>query len=336
VSRSRTLIIFTALLVLAATLAACGGGGSDDPQQVVDDATLQGIESGDLDLTLGIDVKGGDGGHVDVKASGPFQGETELDLPELDLSVSAKGDVGDEKVDFEAGLTLVGEKAYVGYGGTEYAVDPTTFGFVKATLQEGGAEGGSSEAAACQDAVGELNVGDFIESPTEEGTADVDGTSTTKVSGNLDAAGALDAVTELTEDPACKEQLEAAGPLASTKELEEARSTVEDSVKDAHVELYVGDDDIIRRLVVQATIDPPKGATGDKEAESAAIDLDLTLSGVNEEQSITAPQGTKPLSKLFLKLGVNPIELLSLLEGQTGSGGLNGLLEQLGGVGSTQ
>ena len=61
---------------LATAFAACGGGGgSDDPQAVVDEATLKGIESGDIDLSLAIDVEGEKGGNVDVNLSGPFQSE---------------------------------------------------------------------------------------------------------------------------------------------------------------------------------------------------------------------------------------------------------------------
>ena len=79
-SRFRILTLFAALLALAAALAACGGGSSSsDPETVVEEATLQGIESGDLDMTLGIDIEGEKSGHVEVKASGPFQSEAEAE-----------------------------------------------------------------------------------------------------------------------------------------------------------------------------------------------------------------------------------------------------------------
>jgi hypothetical protein len=328
-SRARILTVFVALIALAATFAACGGGGSDSPQAIVDEATLQGVESGDIDLALGIDVKGEKSGHVDVSLNGPFQSESEAELPELGLTAKAQGSLGGEDIDFDGGFTLLGgNKAYIGYEGTEYEVDPTTFGFVKSMLKKQGG-GQSSEAAACQDAVGKLKVGDFMENLSEGESAEVDGTSTTKVSGDLNASAALDTAGELIEDPACNEQLSAAGPLPSATELDVAKGTVQDSVKDAHVELYVGDDHIVRRLVVEATIEPPKGNS--KGAKTVELDLDLTLTGVNEEQTISAPHSSKPLSDLFLKLGINPIELLGTLNGQ--GGGLGGLLEGLNSAG---
>lgn len=332
-SRLRILTLFAALIALTAAFAACGSGGSDSPQEIVDEATLQGIESGNVDLALGITVEGEKSGHVDVSLSGPFQSESEAELPEVDLEATAKGSVGGEAIDFDGGFTLLGgNKAYVGYEGTEYEVDPTTFSYVKSLAQRQGGGEKSSEVTACQEAAGKLKVGDFIENLSEGSSVDVGGTSPTKVSGDLNGTGAIDALTELSEDPACSEQLEAAGPLPSGAELDAAKSTVKDSLKDAHVELYVGDDHIVRRISAQATIEPPKGSDGG--AKKVEIDFDLTLTGVNEEQTISAPKATKPLSDLFLKLGINPIELLGAFQGG-GASGLGGLLEGLSGAGSS-
>jgi hypothetical protein len=336
-SRFRIFTLFAALVALAAALAACGGGSSSsDPQKVVDEATLQGIESGKLDLSVGVDVKGEKSGHVDASLSGPFQSEGEQELPELDLTAKANGSVGGENVDFEGGLTLLGSKAYVNYSGTEYEVDPTTLNFVKSAIKKQSRANGQSVEGetGCQEAAGKLKVADFIENLSDEGSADVGGTSTTKVSGGLDAPGAIEALTELIEDPACSEQLNAAGPLPSTSELEKAKGEVEEAVKEAHVDLYVGDDHIVRRITAKATIEPPKGAAGESGAQSVGLEIDLTLTGVNEEQTISAPQSSKPLNDLFLKLGVNPIELAGALSGEgglSGAGGLSGLLEGIGG-----
>lgn len=328
-SRARILTIFLALIALASAFAACGGGGSDSPQAIVDEATLQGIESGDLDLSLAVDVKGAKGGNLAVGVSGPFQKESDAELPELDLTATAKGSLGGEDIDFDGGFTLLGgNKAYVSYEGSEYEVDPTTFGFVKSMLKK--QSGGGGEASACTEAAGKLKISDFMEDLQEGGSADVGGTSTTKVSGDLNASAALETVSELIEDPACSKQLEAAGPLPSASELDAAKGKVQDSVKDAHIDLYVGDDHIVRQISAKATIEPPPGS-GSKGVKSVKLDFDLKLTGVNEEQEISAPQSAKPLSDLFLKLGINPIELLGAFEGQ-GAAGLGGLLESLNGA----
>jgi hypothetical protein len=329
--------MFATLLALMGAFAACGGGGggSEDPQTIVDDATLKGIQSADVNLSLGVKARGGEGGDIDVSLSGPFQSEGEEDLPQLDMTAKAKGSLNGKDIDFDGGLTLLPNTAYVRYEGVEYEVDPTTFSFVQSTFkkaQEGGGGGGQVPSlTACQDTVGNLKVADFIDNLEEEGSVDVGGTSTTKVSGELDVSGALDSAFKFVEDPECASQLGAAGSLPSSDELDEARSEVKDAVKTAKVQLYVGDDNIVRRISAQLKIEPSKGSgSGPKSVE---VSFDLTLTGVNEDQEISAPSSAKPLSKLFLKLGVNPIELLPLLEGE--GAGLGNLLEGLGGGSSS-
>ena len=338
-SRFRIFFLFAVLTALATAFAACGdsGGGSDaNPQTVIDDATLKGIESGDIDLSLGIDVKGEGGGNIDVSLSGPFQsqGDSTTELPQLDLTAKADGSIDGDDVNFEGGLTLLAGSAYVNYEGTEYEVDPATFSFVKSAIQQAqqqnNAQSQIPDVTACQEAVSNLQVGDFIDNLTNEGTTDVGGVSTTQISGDLNVGGAIDAFVRLSEDPACAEQLGSAGPLPSEAELDEARSQVESALKTAHVDVYVGDDDIVRRISAELTIEPPRGE-GDG-TESVDLNFDLTIDGVNEDQTIEAPGESKPLNDLFMKLGINPIELLDAAQGGAGAPDLGDLLGGLGGA----
>jgi hypothetical protein len=330
--RLRIFALFAALIALTATLAACGGGGgSDDPKQVVSEATLQGIESGNLDLSVGIKSQGQKSSDVDISVSGPFQSE-EGKQPELALLAKASGTAGGEDIDREGGLTLLGDRAFVNYEGTEYAVDPTTYGFVKSMIQSRtGGQGEAGESAACQDAVGKLEVDDFVDNLRSAGDADVGGTSTTKVSGDLNLGGAVEALSDIVEDPACREDLKAAGSLPSVARLNQAKSELQQSVKAAHVDLYVGDDHIVRRISIEATIEP---SAPSKATRKADLDIDLQLTGVNEDQEIPIPSSAKPLSSLFVKLGINPLELLGALRSPGGlAGSLGPLLEKIGGVG---
>jgi hypothetical protein len=337
-SRLRFLYAFTAaaaLVVVSAALVACGGGSGDksgeSPQSVLGEATLQGIESGNIDLSLGLKAPGPEGGNVDVSLSGPFQGEGKGSLPQLDMTAKANGAYNGKKIDFEGGLVLLPNSAYVNYEGVEYEVDPTTFSFVESTLKEaqrqGGAETGSAGVAACQEEFGNLEVAEFLEGGANEGSVEVDGANTTKVSGDLNVSGAIDTVLEAVESQACRTQLAAAGPLPTAAEIEKAEDEVNRSVKSAHVDVYVGDDNIVRQISAQLQIEPKNSGSGPK---SVKIELDLKLTGVNEEQSISAPENAKPLSRLFIKLGVNPIELLGLLQGEEGGESLGDLFKGLG------
>jgi hypothetical protein len=322
----RIFVLFAALLALATALAACGGGGGggnsgEDPQKVIQNATFEGIESGNIDLSLGVKAEGKEGGDLNVELSGPFQGAGKEALPEFDFSATAKGSIEGDPVDFEGDLTLLSDRAFVGFQGTEYEVDPTTFGFVKSAFEQAQQQGGEKDAGAtaCQEAAEGLEIEDFVDNLTNEGETDVGGTSTTKVSGDLDVEGSIGQLIKLAENPACSAQLEAAGPV-TLDDLEEAKGELASAVKEAHVDVYVGEDDIVRRVAGNLTIEP-RGSD-----ERVEIEFDITLTEVNEEQSISAPSNAKPLEGLFKKLGVNPLELL---EGG-GAGGLEGLLEGLG------
>jgi hypothetical protein len=325
-SRFRILALFATLAAVAGLLAACGGGGDDsdssgdDPQKVIENASLEGVESGEIDMSLHVTAEGDEGGDVEVNLSGPFEMGAKGELPQLELTADASGSAGGEDLDFEGGLTLLTDRGFVSYEGDAYEVDPTTFGFLKSALEQAQqSEGESGDITACQEAAEGIRFSQFADQLTNEGSADVDGTSTTKVSGDLSVSGGIDALIKLTENPACSSQLEAAGPLP-LGELEEAKGELSKAIKQAHVDLYVGDDDIVRKVDAELTIAPP-GA----EDEKVELEMELTLSGVNEEQSFESPSDAKPLEGLFKKLDVNPLELLEAGNEE----GLGGLLEGL-------
>ncbi|MBS1887780.1 MAG: hypothetical protein JSU06_11400 [Actinobacteria bacterium] len=330
-SRRRTFALLAAFAALAALLSACGGGGgsSADPQQVIESATLEGVESGNIDLSLEVKAEGKHGGEVKVELNGPFQSTGKNSIPELALEAKANGEAGGEKVDFEGGLTVLGDRAYIGYKGKEYEVEPTTFGFIKSGFeeaqQEGAKESKGGEATACQKAATSLKLEEFVQNLENAGSEEVEGVKTVKLSGDLEPKSAIDTVIKLLETPACASELEATGSLP-LGELKAQQRQLTDAIKTAHVEVYVGESDhIIRKVVADLSIEPP--GTGEK----AEVELDLTLGQVNEPQTIKAPSGAEPLQKLFLQLGINPIELLGMMEGG-GSQNLGGLLEGVTGA----
>ena len=335
-SRKRFAVLLAAFVALAAILSACGGGGGgsdEDPQKVIESATFEGIESGEMDVSLNISSEGAKGGEVKAELSGPFQTTGKESLPELALAIKANGEAEGEKVDFEGGLTVLNDRAFVAYKGTNYEVDPTTFGFIKSGFeeaeQEGSQESQGAEAPACQKAAESLDLGEFVDNLENEGSEDVDGTGTTKLSGDLNPKTAIEAVIKLSEEPACSSELAAAGPLP-LDELKEQESELTDAIKNAHITVNIGEDDHIPRKVTADMTIEPKGS-----GEKVDVEFEVTLSKVNEKQTIKAPAGAESIEKLFEQLGVNPFELLGMMEGNGGD--LGGLLEGItGGEGASE
>lgn len=330
-SRIRTLALLATVAALAALISACGGGGGDssseDPQKVIDKATLEGVESGKLDLSLKVKAEGEQSGNFDVSLSGPFQMGAKGELPEAALEASVNGETEGEKVDFEGGVTLLSDRAYIGYEGEQYEVDPTTFGFIKSGFEQAQQEsaGEGAEGEACQEAAEALDVGDFLDNLKNEGGVEVEGTQTTEISGDLNVSGAIDQIIKLTENPACSAQIEAAGPLP-LGQLAKAKEELASQVKKAHASVFVGEeDDIVRKVEAELTVEPKNSS------ETVELEFELTLAEVNEKQTISAPPSAKPLEQLFQKIGINPLELLQ----GGGAGGIGGLIEGLEGGGSS-
>jgi hypothetical protein len=331
-SRRRTFALLAVFTALAAILSACGGGGggsSEDPQKVIESATFEGIESGEIDLSLNAESEGEKSGELKVDLSGPFQTTGKQSLPELSLAAKVNGEAEGEKIDFDGGITVLNDRAYIAYKGKNYEIDPTTFGFIKSGFEEaeqqGAQESTGGEATACQKAATSLDLGEFVDNLENEGSEEVEGVETTKLSGDLNPKKAVEAVIKLSETPACSSELQAAGPLP-LGELKKQEGELTGAVKKAHVDVYVGESDhIVRKVDAELEIEP-KG-----KGEKVELEFELTLGKVNEKQTIKAPAGAESIEKLFGELGVNPLELLGAVEGGGSGAGLGGLLEGLTG-----
>ena len=146
-SRKRTFALLAAFAALAALLSACGGGGgsssSEDPQKVIESATFEGVESGDLGLTMNVKSEGENGGEMKIDVSGPVPDDRQGSLPNLPCELKANGEADGENVDIEGGITVLNDRAYIGYKGKEYEVEPATFGFIKSGFESSEPEGES-------------------------------------------------------------------------------------------------------------------------------------------------------------------------------------------------
>ena len=324
-TRTRTRLV-TALVALAvpAFIAGCGGdGGSDEDPQDVIEATFNNDEqvtSGVLDFS--IEASAGDQGSFSASLSGPFQGveDDPTAVPQLDLTASLSGSGAGQSVDFEGGLTVTDDNAYVEYNGQAYEVGTDTFSQLKQQMEQQAEQSGatdSGDAAAsfregCEQAIeaqgGDPSACDFDLSGwftdlSNDGTEDVGGTSTTHVSGNVDVSQMLTDFIGLAESV----------PGAAGQIPQEQLDQVEQAVTDASFDVYTGeDDDLLRKLDANVSIDPSAiDSAVPVPIDSVDLSFSVELSDVNEEQTIDAPSGAKPIDDLLQQFG--------------GLGGLGGL-----------
>jgi hypothetical protein len=332
VSRFRILFAIFAAAILATALVACGGGGdsgNEDPQQVLDQtfsSDNEDVNSGNLDISLGIDVSGDQGGSFDASVSGPFESQGKNKIPKFDLDAKVDTSGQGQDVNFEGGLISTGDSAFVGYNGTDYEIDKSLFDQFQAAFESAAAQN-AQQTQNTGDVLKQLGIDDpksLLTNLSNDGDTDVEGTETTHISGDLDVNKTVDAF---------KSVLSNAGALGSLGGVDTSQlptpaqlDQVKSAIKQAHFDIYSGKDDhILRRFTITLSIEPPSGSGVD----TIDVNFDLTIGGVNESQTIEAPSNPKPFSDLLSALGV-PAQLLD----QLGGGALGNLGGSSGGTGS--
>jgi hypothetical protein len=339
-TRIRTLFAVCALaLPVPAILAGCGGGGDsgEDPQTVLDDtfSNDQTISSGDLNLSLGVNASGDQGGSFEASLSGPFQGEPDNPqaIPQLDWTASVKGSGAGQSIDFSGGLVVTTDNAFVEYNGKAYEVGSDTFKQVKDQLE---AQAGSTavaptsfaegckqalEQAGATDTSGcEIDLESWLTNLSNEGTEDVGGASAVHIHGDLDVEKVLTDIGNLA----------AAFPGAADSGFDPSQlGAFSSAVTDASMDVYSGESDhLLRKVDLSLSIDPSAIAGGAAAIPIDSVDISfgLELDGVNEQQTIEAPSGAQPISQLLSDLGVSPGDLGAIpgLPGTSGGGGPSG------------
>ena len=318
-NRTRTLLVACALaLPISAVVAGCGEdeASNEDPQEVLT-ATFENdntVSSGVLDLSLDITAEGDQGGNFAVGLSGPFQSDPENPnaIPQLDLAATASGEGAGQSIDFEGGLVVTEDNAFIEYGGDAYEVGTETFSQLQeqAEAQTGTEEGETSTfREQCETAIeaqnGDPSACDFDVSAwftnlSNEGTEDVGGAETTHVAGDLDVATMLGDLFRLgTSVPGANVQ------GLSPEVIQSQLDTAAQAISSADFDVYSAtEDDTLRQLDFTLGIDPsavPGGETAGVDAIN--VSFSVSISDAGSDQTIEAPADARPIEELQGALG---------------------------------
>jgi hypothetical protein len=310
-TRLRLAILLSVLSATVLLVAGCGGSDKASSSTDVNDLLAQTfsgnkkVKSGKLDLGLQLDAKGGSSqlnGPVNVRLVGPFQTEDAGTLPKFKLDVSFEG-AGQS---LKAGATSTGDKGFLSFQGTDYAVSDSVFKQFKAgfeqSAKQSGSKGGQSFASLGMDPR------KWLTNARNEGEAKVGDDDTIKITGGIDVPKLLDDVNKALSR-AGSLGLAGAGQVPS-KLTDAQKRQVAQSVKDPRVEIYTGKDDkILRRLVVNLGVNDKQSGT------NATIGFNIAITDLNEDQDIPAPSNAKPFDQLLSQLGA-----LQALGGASSSG----------------
>ena len=298
----RRLLLLLALIASLA-VAACGddeddGGGSStrDARELIQRGFNTEVESALLsaDFDVQIDGPDGEGESFALELGGPYVSNGAQRLPSVDLDVSFSG--GGQSL--AAGVIVTEDNAFVSFGGDDYEIGEELIGTLNRQTEE------AAEGRSTFEDFG-IDVGGWVRDPEIQGEEDVEGTSTTKVSGEVDARRVIEDYVKLTE---------AMGPLLGEEPLELSADDVEQLgrlVEESRLDLYVADDGTLRRLTLDLEFQVPEGLrdrAGGIQGGSAKIDM--TLSEVGEPQRIEAPEDARPIDELLGRFGLGSESVL--------------------------
>jgi hypothetical protein len=303
--RPRLLLLVLAA-VLAALVAGCGGGdgggASADEDSSVDQVledTFSGekkVDSGKLDLSLKIDVQGGDSqiqGPISLSLTGPFQTQGKGELPKFDIDAAFEG----AGQNLKAGVISTGEKAFVNFQGTDYAVSDQVFKQFKAGYEEAQKQSADKDNQQSLATLG-IDPRRWLTDAKNAGEAKVGDTDTIKITGGVDLDKLLDDVNTAL-DKARNLGVEGSDSLPE-KLTDKQKQEAADAIKDLSVEIYTGKEDTtLRRMLVNMGVEADENG----QKTSGTLTLDFQLLDLNEDQTIEAPSGAKPFDELLGQLG---------------------------------
>jgi hypothetical protein len=295
--RPRTAPILLIVLLAMTVLTGCGGGSSasssTDVGQLLKDTFSAGhsIKSGKLALSLRADTQGGTSatkGPISVTLSGPFQSQGKGKLPKLELQ--AKVDGAGQNI--TAGVVSTGDKGFVQFQGQAYALSDAIFAQFKSGYEQAQAQ--SSKQSGQSLATLGIDPQRWLKNPRNEGDAKVGDADTVKITGDVDVPKLLDDVNTALQRT---KSLGLQGTGSLPQQLTPAqKQQAANAIKKLSVEIYTGKDDkILRRMVL--------ALTAVSKAQTVNLNVDLQLTEVNQDQTITPPSGAKPFDQLLGQLG---------------------------------
>lgn len=311
----RMAFLLTPFLLLSLIGAGCGGGDSNATTTASNTATASG-SSGDVATILASIKPAAQQGpqkialNLAVKLDGTLKDPTVGALLgsgpiALNLSgpVDATGkaadlafDVKAGKINLAGGLRLAGDKAFVKLAEKWYELPADSF-----TTTTSGSTG-TADVAKALEALGDPSA--LIKNGKVVGSEMIDGIDTDHIAGDVDTAELVKAIARVaaTVDTS-------SSPIDATQ-ITEATAKLEQFVKNAKVELWVGKDDkqVHRfKVNVDAILDEKTKASSGLNG----LNLDVALTSTpTDSPNVETPSGALPASQLQADIG--PIILAGL------------------------
>jgi hypothetical protein len=292
--RQIALLLLPALLV-GALLAGCGDDDDTAVTELLDKAFESPIGSADMKLDIQVELEGVEElqDPIEIRLTGPYDSTGDAEIPSVDWDITVQA----QNQSFNANLTSTGDRAFIGFQGTDYEIDPNAVAEL------------NKQVAASREREGGRDLGDFgvtardwVTDASEEGDEDVAGVETTHVAGKLDVGRALDDLNTVVEQAG--KLGGQVGQQAPPKLTEEQQEQIEEVVRDPSFDAYVGKDDgKLHRLSADVEFEVPEGSREQVGGlEGGRVSFSIEFANIGSAQPIEAPDDARPIDELTQQL----------------------------------
>jgi hypothetical protein len=283
------------ILLAGVLVAGCGDDDSQEVAELLDKAFQTPIGSADMTLDVEVQLEGIDElqDPIEVNLTGPYESGGDEQIPSVDWDVT----VSAQNQSFNANVTSTGDRAFVGFQGTNYEVGQETVAALNQSLAAGTDDEGGRDLSDFG-----VNARDWIVDASDDGDEDVAGVETTHVSGKLDVTRVLEDLNTIVQEAAkLGGQVGQAAPPELT---DEQKGQIEDVVEDPSFDAYVGnDDDRIHRLSADVDFEVPEDAREQAGGlEGGRVSFSIEFANVGSPQPISPPDDARPISELTQQL----------------------------------
>ena len=282
------------VLLAGSLFAGCGDDDSESVTELLDKAFQSPIGSADMTLDIEIELDGVDelDGPIEIKFTGPYDSTEKGQIPSVDWDITVQA----QNQSFNANLTSTGDRAFVGFQGTDYEVSQATVDALNQQLA-------ASEEQEGRD-LSDFGVTarDWIVDAEDEGDEDVAGVETTHVSGKLDVTKVLEDLNTVVQQAA--KLGGSVGQQAPPELTDEQKDQIEDVVDDPSFDAYVGqDDDKLHRLSADLEFEVPEDARDQVGGlEGGRVSFSIEFANIGSAEPIEAPEDARPIAELTQQL----------------------------------
>ena len=282
-------------MLAAGLVAGCGEDDSKSVTDLLDKAFESPIGSADVKLDIEVELDGVEEleDPIEVSLTGPYDSGSEAEVPSVDWDITVRA----QNQSFNAGLTSTGDRAFVGFQGTEYEVSRATVTALNRQVAASRKREGGRDLSDFG-----VTARDWVVDAEEEGDEEVAGAETTHVSGKLDVTRALEDLNTVVEEAA--KLGGQVGQQAPPELTDEQKEQIEDVVDDPSFDAYVGnDDDKLRRLSADLSFEVPEDARERVGGlEGGRVSFSIEFANIGAAEPVEAPEDARPIEELTQQL----------------------------------